>query len=333
MMDLIKITRHLRKNGGFTILELVIFSAIFSMIAIVFVSVLISILRVQTRESAAAEVNRQSQFLMQIIQRYVEESSMIDIDDAYIGIVTSTLTLRMTSSSDINLPYPAQVFIYASGTQVFLKDGRVGEPQPLTTDRVVVDRFEFKKHTTPKARDSVDVVIGVSYNSPNLQKKFSQLIQTAVARVNAATFDSDIVPSSTANNLNLGVLGRTWQTVNGVIFFDGGSVGIGLNPSIDYSLDVNGPFRVNDNAFVSGSSGRGSLNVGTTTPTVNHQLVVTGEGGLRLWPTSARPACDVFNSQNRGLIWFLTGTPDDKLQICMFSGGTFQWVTLATSTP
>src|SRR3989344_1779290 len=84
-------------KAGFTILELLVFSAIFSLVAITFVSILISVTRVQLRETASAEVNQQSQFIMQTIQRYIEESSIIETPPE---TPTDTLKLRISSSTD-----------------------------------------------------------------------------------------------------------------------------------------------------------------------------------------------------------------------------------------
>ncbi|MBI3588828.1 MAG: hypothetical protein HY093_00220 [Candidatus Liptonbacteria bacterium] len=344
-------------KGGFTILELIIFAAIFSIIAIAFVGILISVVRVQSRESASGEVNRQSQFLMHTIQRYIEESSMVSINEEFsndLNTTSSQVVLRMASSTgpcDVNPPSPGsdcpsnaaltRIYFVSSTGQIYLQENYnyvaatyLGVPQALTSDRIFVDQLEFKKHANPSSHDLVDVLISLHYNTPNIQKRFAQILQTSVARVNAAVFDSDIVPSSTANNLNLGVVGKTWASVNGVISFNGDSVGIQTGANTQHSLEISGePVEINTNAFF--LAGVGGIGIGTTTVDTYQNLIVTGNGGLRLWQTGGKPTCN--SDDRRGLVWFLrkesSGLSNDYLQICMYAYGSIQWVNLyATST-
>lgn len=322
-----KIFRFKSSRSGFTLLELILFAAVFALVASAFIAILISILRVQTRESSVAEVNNQSQFLMQTIQRYIEESSHIDMA---VGETTSTLILRMTSSSDLGLVNPAQIFIYLneSDDRVYFKRNVDGVPEPLSSDRVAIDKLEFTKQSNLGAHDSVDISLSLHFISPSPQRQFSQALQTAVARVNAATFDSDIVPPPAINNLNLGLTGQQWESVNEIIYFSGNAVGINSAPEIGYALDVySGKVRINSGDLI--MDGISRIGIGTVSP--GRSLDVNG-GGIRLRPDPAVPVCD---SNNQGLIWFTDGGgSDDRLKVCMkFGGSTFKWGTLmATST-
>ncbi len=334
-----------KSRGGFTLLELIIFSAIFSLVAVTFVAILVSIVRIQAKESASAAVNRESQFLLQTIQRYVEESSMVDMD--FTGAVTTTLVLRMaSSSSDTCTPGdacftgfdPARTFIYATGGVAYVREKTGGTPEPLTSSKVVVDRLEFKKRSHPDAHDSVDLVLALSFNTLNPARKFSQLIQTAVARVNAATFDSNILSATTTDfNRNLGVVGKKWKSVNGVINFSdtNNNVGIGGLVSESYRLRVTGGVNVTDGDILLEDSGdiliinSGNIGVGTSSPAAKIDIV---GGGLFLRAAPSPPACT--NISNQGLLWFWDGAgSDDRVRVCMKIGGSFQWATLmATSS-
>ena len=55
-------------RAGFSLLEMVIFAALFALAAVSFMTILVSVTRIQVRQGAAAEVNQQSQFLLQTIQ-------------------------------------------------------------------------------------------------------------------------------------------------------------------------------------------------------------------------------------------------------------------------
>ena len=348
MINLLKKFIYLtRKKQGLTLIEILVFIAIFSVISIAFVSILLTVLQVQNRESSRAEVNRQSQFLLNVIQRFVEESSLIetenevtDVGGRLVAVPTSTLTFRVTSSTDYIAGPPEQFlpvaknYIYLDQGKAYLKEGENGIPQALTSDRVVIDRLEFVKRIYPDALDSVDVTIGIHYNATNIQKRFSQLIQTGVARINAATFDSDIVPSSTANPsaLQLGVPGRKWGSVNGVIYFGNSNVGIGAAPDSSYGFDVlSAPSRLTSPVYVvAGGGGLVRLGIGTTTATSTDQEL-TIVGGMRLIPAGgfAKDTCD---DSTRGSIWFEKSGGDDLFQICVKVGGIFTWYNLMATT-
>ena len=74
---------------------------------------------------------------------------------------------------------------------------------------VRVDLFQATKYENPGGRAIVHVDIGLSYNTESPREKFSRVIETAVTRISAANFDSDLVP--TGINLNVGNEGNRWK--------------------------------------------------------------------------------------------------------------------------
>ncbi len=220
---------HSRK--GFTLLELLLFSAIFSITVMAFIAVLISVMRVQVRESTAAEVDTQSQFLLGTVERYVEQSSVIEMAK---DISTSTLKLRMSSSTE------DPIYIYLSSGIVYLKQTDAGTPQALTSPKVTVSSLVFTKHENGGGHHSVSVSFSVAYNSPNPQQQFTQALQTAITRVSAATFDSGVFPSSGATNFKLGASSQAWQSINDVMYFNGANVGVGIGVQPNATLQVHG---------------------------------------------------------------------------------------------
>lgn len=221
-------------RGGFTVLELVIFSAIFAIASVSFIGVLIAISRIQVRQSAAGEVNQQSLFLLQTLQRYIEQASLVEMPA---NTPLSTLKLRMPGTQF------DPTYVYLEGEKVYLRETDAGTPQPLTSDRVRVTNLTFIKRTNPGGRDSVSLTFNMEYAAGNAQQIFSRLLKTSVARVSAAVFDSDIVPS-TGNTLKLGVSANDWRSINNTIFFNGANVGIGVSFP-NQTLEVNGGVRLN----------------------------------------------------------------------------------------
>jgi type II secretory pathway component PulJ len=213
-----------RKNQGFTILELLIFIAIFALVMVGFVTILIAVTRVQTQQLSTNEVTEQSQYLLQQLQYYIERSSLVQ-ENA--NSQTSTLELRMANSST------DPTYITLSGGIVYLQEG-TGAQQPLTSSKVTVSGLTFTKRSNAPSHDSVDIAFTMSYNTSNVEQAFSQMLQTSVVRVSAASFDSSLLPSTTAE-WSLGASTNLWTAVyaseltnnNEEIYFSGSNVGIG----------------------------------------------------------------------------------------------------------
>ncbi|MEK9173513.1 MAG: prepilin-type N-terminal cleavage/methylation domain-containing protein [Patescibacteria group bacterium] len=327
-MKNIKKTINGISRRGFTLIELLIFSAIFTVISVTFIAILISVTRVHVRESSNAEVNRQSQFLIHTIQRNIEESSLIDIEvDPVTGTkTTSTLVLRMPASSDDPSNF-ARTYIYASSGIAYIKTKDNGAPEPLSTGRVKVDSLIFTKRSNPPGHDSVDISLSISYNTDNIQKKFAQVIKTSVARVNAATFDSNLIPASTTD-LVIGTAAVEWRSINGTINFkeeaEGNYLRVGIN-------QANPTYRLDIFTLPTQSDDGGLRVVGTSTFSNN---VIIGPGSVKLLNTTA-PSCAV--AADVGAIFLTTNSGKSYLKFCTWDTvppAGFRWLYLtATSSP
>jgi type II secretory pathway pseudopilin PulG len=224
----------MKSRSGFTLIELIIFVGIFSVAMGAFLAVFTDVSGIAVRQSSTAEVQSQSQFLLQTIQYYVERSSMVSTTA---DTATQTLVLRMPSSTDD----PA--IIDMSGTAVRLKLG-AGAAQNITSNKVEVSNLAFTKRSNPGGKDSVAVSFTVSYATTNRDLGFSQSLRSGVARVSAATFDSDVVPNSVGDHA-LGTVAGHWSSINNTIFFNGSNVGIGT-ASPGAPLEVDGALYLSD---------------------------------------------------------------------------------------
>lgn len=277
---------RLRAREGFTIIELLIFAAIFSVITITFIAILVAVTRVHVEQSSVAEVNGQSQFILQQLQSNIEQSSLVEMAT---DTASSSLRLRMaTSSIDPTIVWLTNGIVYRT------QGG--GAAEALTSERVTVSDLVFTKRANATGgRDSVTITFAVAYNTVNVQRQFSQILNTSIARVSAATFDSNVVPSS--NNLyKLGASSQGWTTVNDTLYFSG-----------------------------SGSSA--SVGMGVSNP---YNTVPTFEinGGLRLNTSTAKPSC---SASTRGMFWVAdtgTSTKNDVSVCAHDASNVYAWRTI-----
>ena len=228
--------KRFKKRSGFTILELMIFAAIFSIVTIAFLTILVAVVRIQARQGSAGEVNQQSDFALSTIQRYVETSASIDMTP---NVTESTLTLRMPD--EVSGP----LTIYLDSEALYLKrDGAGSTAEIITNEEVKITSASFTKRIHPNGgRDSVSVQLIVERAGSNPQNRFTRVIDGLVARVSAATFDSNLLPSSN-NTYDLGASSQAWTSINEVLHFSGNNVGVGaLSPT--QPLEVNGGIRLN----------------------------------------------------------------------------------------
>lgn len=263
---------------GFTLIEMLLSLAIFSVIIIAFIGILVVVSQVQVQSSSSTAVDQESQSLLQKIQYYVETASVINIPTS-----TPTSTLQFDApSSSIDPSY----LTLASGT-VYLQQTPSGTLQALTSPRVTVSNLSFTRNTNPPGHDIVSVSFTMAYNTANTFQAFSQLFQDSVEHVSAATFDTGVYPSTNATE-PLGGTGQTWSSINGIINFSGSDVGIGtLSPA--EPLEVNGALRLTPQAgsppscasgirgslyFQSGGAGKDDL-----------YLCATNASGTYAWQT------------------------------------------------
>ncbi len=221
-----KLSLPKNRSEGFTLIELLIYFAVLTASASFLVGILVIFTRVHFRQTAINEVNNQINFVNNTIQQLVQTSSLIDMPA---GVASSTLTLRRSSES----LDPTLVYLDSVNKIIYLKEAS-GDPVPLTNKNVNVTDFSVVKYENPGGHAVVDVELAITYNATNPNAKFSRLLQTAITRVSAATFDSSILPNA-GGMYDLGTATSTWRDA-----YFSGSVGIGVSPVSGTALKTNG---------------------------------------------------------------------------------------------
>ncbi|MFA7201573.1 MAG: hypothetical protein WC099_01060 [Candidatus Paceibacterota bacterium] len=176
----------LQQRRGFSLAELIIYLGILGISAGIFGGMLNTISTTQIAEFNQNEVSGQLNFAIQTIQRYVRAASIIEGES---GIPSSTLVLQM--------PVAAQnpTSISLQNNRIYITQGATGTPLAITNDKVSIDNLEFRRFAQPASKDVVQIDIAISQESAG-GKRIARSLRSAITRVNAAAFDSDLIPNS-----------------------------------------------------------------------------------------------------------------------------------------
>ena len=298
----------IRSASGFTLFEILIYIAIFAVVGTLLTGIVTTVTRVEVRGAASAEVSTQLNFTIQTLQRLTRDASAVIVNnspsdndtDVPLGIAAPYLHLRMRDSAGGATDRDPIVIWFDSAAKVVkLRQGSGGNmtTADLTTVKVASDAsaLQFRKFSNPPGHDGVQVDLTLAYNAPTPEGVVTRTIQSAIGRVSAATFDSDLLPGAD-NVRSVGTAGSRW--VNG--YFSG-------------------------NLIVNGASSQ--VGVGVASPAPNTLLEIGSGGYLQFDKTSAGapPASDCNDNAERGRM--AIDTTNNLLYIC--NGFTRGWDSVA----
>jgi hypothetical protein len=243
---------------GFTLVELIIYVAMFAGASVLLTGTLITVLRVQTRDAAGTDLSNQLAFVLDNVNRFVRESSLVE--KVYEGTSEATtcanlcsVKLRMSNPEIDPTVITAKADAGDSGVvKIFIKQGASAE-FPLTSKKIKVSSFKLKLDNIPGGHSILSVDASFQNNSTNPQLQITRSLKSAIGRVSAATFDDNLIPSGSGFNLGQNAV-PTWN--NG--YFNG-SVGIGTtNPTSKLQV-VGLPVYANNAAAIAGGLSVGAF--------------------------------------------------------------------------
>ena len=262
-------------RNGFTLVELLIYIGIFSVVSGLVLGILNTTIKSNQAEVANNEVTTQLNTVLTDIQNQVNQSSNLEVYPSVTNLASPTSTgsflkLRMNSSST------DPTCIYLASSTVYMAQG----PDPtnasqcnqanataLTTSQVLANNLTFTQITVPGGYASVSVSLQLTYNSSNPAFAISKTVQSAISRVSSATFPSNLIPASD-NTFDIGQISPNlrWRNANfaGTVTLgtgsSGGSLGIGTETPSGV-LDV---VASSTNSLAVASNG--NVGIGTTGP-------------------------------------------------------------------
>ncbi len=227
-----------KSNQAFTLVEIMIYSAILVVVSTLLISILTVVTRIAGTENASSEIVNQGNFIIQTIQRLVRESSSLEVSSDF-----KTLSIYLPSYT-IN---PVRIVFDSINKKLNLTDA--SGVSVLNTSKISIDSLVFKKLSNAGALDIVGVDLILSFNSSKPDQALTRTLSTAISRANAAQFDTGVFPS-VDNSLDLGAINQRWK--NGLLSGNltiGGSVGVGgaAAPSSPIKFEINGGIMINTN--------------------------------------------------------------------------------------
>ncbi len=232
--------KNLKKFEGFTLVEVLIYSLIFTVCSVFLVGVLTSITETQIRQTSLNEVNQQISFVSGQIQKAVMEASLIENKT---GVASTTLVLRVADESI------DRVLIYLDDEKIYLKKGEEAS-FPLTSEKVEVSHFNVTKLEHPGGTAIAQVDFTIAFKSERPRARVVKTWQGAISRISAATFDSSILPG-TPELYDIGQDSAYWR--HG--FFSGnlragGRMGLGVPvPGSPTSLKIAEDIAISDSNY------------------------------------------------------------------------------------
>lgn len=294
--------------SGFTLLEILIYIAIFAVVGTLLIGIVTTVTKVEVRGSSSAEVATQMNFTIQTIQRLVRDASAVVVNDSLtdndtdvaLGTAAPYLHLRMKDSgggtSDRD---PVVIWLDSATNVVKLRQGSGGNEttSDLTSIKVASasNNLQFRKFSNPPGHDVIQIDFTLAYNAPTPEGVMARTLQSAVGRVSAATFDSDLLPG-VDNQRSIGTAVSRW--VNG--YFSG-------------------------NVIVNGASSQVGVGVSTVVP---NTIVEVGNGGYFQFDktsSGAPPVNDCNDNAERGRL--VIDTTNNLLYIC--NGSVRGWDSVA----
>lgn len=145
-----------RQQQGFTLLQMILYIGLLSVIVFAAAQVLITLLESREKARVIAEVESEGAYVMELMAQTIRNAEAVAVPVA--GGSASSLTLDVVAVAD-----DPTVFAVSSGA-LTITEG-VASAVDLTSSQVTVDTFTVETLTTTDSYGSVRITLTLSYNS------------------------------------------------------------------------------------------------------------------------------------------------------------------------
>jgi len=169
----------MRQRSGFSLLEILIYVTVISVITLSIGSVFISLSKGQSRAEAKNEVNSNLVFALEKIRQDFLRATAVTVP-ATASTSSSTLSLTISGSSTTYCVITGRLRRAQSGAACD------SNAESLTSDKVIIDstnftRLENTNSVLNKTIISVQAVISASFNSANPDSQYNETKQTTAS--------------------------------------------------------------------------------------------------------------------------------------------------------
>lgn len=160
----------MNQRKGFTLIEILVYIAILSVVISVIVSFLLWSMRLSTKSAAMVEVSKNARRAIEIISYEAREAKSIyfpTTGSSQLSLQTLKYSPQGESGSFIDF--------YLSDGNIYLKK-ESQDPIALNTDKVEIISLSFDQISTTTTIPSVRISIGVGYKNPKNLPEYSAFI-------------------------------------------------------------------------------------------------------------------------------------------------------------
>ena len=150
----------LKNHRGFSLIEIIVYVAIFSILVVVLASFLNSITSTRLHSQIVLEVNDQGSSAIKTIAQTLRNAS--SVNSPTMGSIASSLSVLTVS------PATSPTVFSESGGVLYITEGS-GSPVALTNNKVVVSNLTFSNFSRSSTPDIIKVsftITSISVNSP-----------------------------------------------------------------------------------------------------------------------------------------------------------------------
>lgn len=159
--------RPLQPQSGYTLIELLLYAAMLSMVLMVVVAFFGTTLEARVKNQSITEVNDQAMAVMDYLTRTIHNAS--SITTPAVGSSGQTLTLAM---ADTNLNPTIFSLTGTTPTTLQVKEGS-GAQTPLTNDKVQLSNLSFNNLSRPSTPGIIQITFTLSRVNPASRNEFT----------------------------------------------------------------------------------------------------------------------------------------------------------------
>jgi prepilin-type N-terminal cleavage/methylation domain-containing protein len=164
------------QSRGFTLIEIIIYVAIITIVTTTFVNFSTSASEARSKSYAVTEVQSNARIAMNTIVERIRASISVNTSTSVFGVDPGSISLQMASSS-LN---PTIISLDADDGIMQMTEG-VASPLSITSDEVKITKLEFTLLGNSTKRQNIRIEMEVEYNSNDVTFKYTQALRSSIS--------------------------------------------------------------------------------------------------------------------------------------------------------